>query len=199
MPGRILIVDDNVTRRITLAARLSGAFYEIQVAGTALEALELLEHWRPGMILIADELQCMPAGRFLRRLRADSRSAEITLLVVTAPGAHMGRAGLLSAGADDVISRSEPQEVFRARMRAQERARDVVNTLRLRGHELRPGPGRTDGPFPGRLPRQFHCPRRGELAGVAPRLRGPSGLQDGVHRYRRAARGRRPRRPAGPP
>ncbi|MBR9765013.1 MAG: diguanylate cyclase [Rhodobacteraceae bacterium] len=159
MSGRILIVDDNVTRRITLAARLSGAFYEIQVAGSAQEALELLEHWQPGTILIADELQCMPAGRFLRRLRADSRCAEVSLLVVTAPGAHMGRAGLLSAGADDVIPRSEPQEVFRARMRAQERARDVVNTLRLRGPDLRlPGLAEPLGRFQGVSRASFIAP-----------------------------------------
>ncbi|SNY57076.1 response regulator receiver modulated diguanylate cyclase [Pseudooceanicola antarcticus] len=159
MPGRILIVDDNVTRRISLAARLSGAFYEIQVACTALEALELLDHWQPGMILIADELESMPTGRLLRRLRVDARAAEVTLLVVTAPGAHLGRSGLLTAGADDVIARNEPQEVFRARMRAQQRAREVMNTLKLRGNDLRlPGLSESRARFPGVARASFIAP-----------------------------------------
>ena len=136
MPGRILILDDDVTRRITLAARLSGAFYEIRLADTLEEALAQVAEWQPAMLLVADDLARAPAAGVLRRLRATPRLAEAALLVVTVPGAHMGRSDLLVAGADDVIARSEPQEVFQARLRSHDRARELLQTLKPRGAAL---------------------------------------------------------------
>ena len=144
MPGRILILDDDVTRRITLAARLSGAFYEIRLADTLEEALAQVAEWQPAMLLVADDLARAPAAGVLRRLRATPRLAEAALLVVTAPGAHMGRSDLLVAGADDVIARSEPQEVFKARLRSHDRARELLQTLKPRG-AARALPGLAEG------------------------------------------------------
>ncbi|MGI3166212.1 diguanylate cyclase [Pseudooceanicola sp. 200-1SW] len=136
MPGRILILDNDMPRRITLAARLAGAFYDIRLAEGLDEALAQAADWGPGMVLVADDLARAPATGVLRRLRATPGLAEAALLVVTAPGAQTGRSDLLVAGADDVIARSEPQEVFQARLRSHERAREVMDTLRPRDSAL---------------------------------------------------------------
>ncbi|KAA2316323.1 diguanylate cyclase [Pseudooceanicola sediminis] len=135
MPGRILILDDNMTRRITLAARLSGAFYDIQVASSDAEAEAIIGNDRPGVILVADELACISATVFIRRLREDPKHANTTIFVLTAPGAQNGRADLLTAGADEVLPRSEPDEVFRARLRSHDRSRDMIDALRMRNED----------------------------------------------------------------
>ncbi len=135
MPGRILILDDNMTRRITLAARLSGAFYDILVASSEGEAHAIIDKARPGVILVADELVCQPAVAFIRALRADPEHRSTTIFVLTAPGGQNGRADLLMAGADEVLPRSEPDEVFRARLRSHERSRERVRTLQMGGDE----------------------------------------------------------------
>ncbi|MBT9383448.1 diguanylate cyclase [Pseudooceanicola sp. CBS1P-1] len=133
MPARILILDEHVTRRITLAARLSGDFYDIQVAASPGEALALARHWHPQVVMLAEDLRLMPSGRFIQSLRADPLLSEVTIFVITAPGAQVGRTGLLAAGADEILSRAEPEEVFRARLRAHDRARDTLETLKFRG------------------------------------------------------------------
>lgn len=156
MPGRILIVDDDVTRRITLAARLSGAFYDIRIAGSDEEAFALMQQWKPGVILVSDQLSAPTVRDFLQRIRQDSRCSDTIIFVVTAAWAQTNRAELLSQGADDVIPRSEPDEVFHARLRSHERARAMVEALQLRGDggDTPPMPGFSDATmdFTGRIP-----------------------------------------------
>ncbi|QPM90091.1 GGDEF domain-containing response regulator [Pseudooceanicola algae] len=156
MPGRILIVDDDVSRRITLAARLSGAFYDIRIAGSDEEAFALMQQWKPGVILVSDQLAAPPILSFLRIVRKDPRCSDTTIFVVTAAWAQGGRAALLAAGADDVIPRSEPEEVFHARLRSHERARAMIEALQLRGDDgdTPPLPGFFEAPahFPGLIP-----------------------------------------------
>ena len=124
MSGRILIVDDVATNRIVYRARLVAAFYDPSLAVDGESCLAAAVDQRPDLILLDLCLPDMPGNEVLRRLRADPRTHDIPVIVLTGALDCETRLAAFSAGADDVIVKPASDQVLLARVR---------NLLRARG------------------------------------------------------------------
>jgi two-component system cell cycle response regulator len=133
MSGRVLVVDDVATNRILLQARLAGAFYDPVLAADGSECLACAVEQAPDLILLDLGLPDLPGQEVLRRLRADPRTRDIPVIVLTADGSSAARLGAFSAGADDVISRPASDAVLLARVRNLLRARGVAGLTPVEG------------------------------------------------------------------
>jgi two-component system cell cycle response regulator len=123
MSGRVLIVDDVATNRIVYRARLAAAFYDPLLAASGAECLARAVDLRPDLILLDLDLPDLPGQEVLRRLRADPRTRDIPVIVLTAHGDCAARLSAFSAGADAVIVKPAGDEVLLARVRNLLRAR----------------------------------------------------------------------------
>lgn len=126
MSGRILIVDDMATNRIVYRARLAAAFYDPVMVNDGSGCLALaqgLPDQRPDLILLDLCLPDMPGQEVLRRLRADPRSRDIPVIVLTAARDPAARLAAFAAGADDVIEKPAADRHLLARVRNLLRAR----------------------------------------------------------------------------
>jgi two-component system cell cycle response regulator len=150
MPGRILIVDDIPTNRILLRVRLSAAFYDVLQAGTGAEALEVLAHHTPDLVLISARLADCDALALCRRITsltgpdagddisrpslpgADPRPARPPVLMLTAQTDPRLRLAALAAGAEDVLAFPLDDLLLQARLRSLMRVGDAVQETHLR-------------------------------------------------------------------
>jgi CheY-like chemotaxis protein len=80
--GRILVVDDEVDIRESLRDALEDAGYEVLVAADGREALALLVQ-RPCVVLLDLIMPVMSGGELYTAMKADSRYADIPVLVST--------------------------------------------------------------------------------------------------------------------
>lgn len=137
MSGKILIVDDVATSRIVLKVQLSASFYNIVVAESGARAIELARREQPDIVILADTLADMPVADLLGALRTHPSTAWSTLIVNCQSFDRIRRARLLSAGADDIFARGQPEVLLLSRLRSLLRARGTEDELRMREGTLR--------------------------------------------------------------
>jgi CheY-like chemotaxis protein len=81
--SRALVVDDDPDQRLLLSSLLESSVEEIRTAADGQQALELLEEFEPGVILLDLVMPRMDGMTFLRALRENPRWARTPVLVVT--------------------------------------------------------------------------------------------------------------------
>ncbi|WP_163849376.1 diguanylate cyclase [Pseudooceanicola aestuarii] len=113
MPGRILVLDPDLTSRITACATLTGAFYDVMAAASIAEASRTLADHDSAMVIATGTGDPSSA---CGALRAHPRLGQ-HLLVVDAP-APASTASCIAAGADDVIDLAADPEGALARIAA---------------------------------------------------------------------------------
>lgn len=84
MPGTVLIVDGLATNRIVLKVKLSAAYFHVEQAGSAAEALTLIAHDRPQAVLVTDGLPDSSACDLVRDIHALPGCDRLPVLVLTA-------------------------------------------------------------------------------------------------------------------
>lgn len=84
MAAAILIVDDNATNLKLAKVILVAAGYQVRTAIDAEEALALLGQFQPALILMDIQLPGMDGLELTRRLKADYKTADITIVALTA-------------------------------------------------------------------------------------------------------------------
>lgn len=132
MPGRILVVDDVATNRIILKVKLASAAYEVLQAGGGAEALRMAQRDRPDLILLDSAMPDLDGLEVCRRLKADKRTAEIPIIMVTARDDPASRIAALEAGAEDFMSKPLDDIGLLARVRSLLRASGIASELALR-------------------------------------------------------------------
>src|SRR6266498_2256822 len=113
----ILIVDDEPLGRETLASLLRGQRYLLVFAREGAEALAQAAALPPDLILLDVMMPSMDGFEVCRRLRADSRLAEVPIILVTALDDRDSRLRGIEAGADDFITKPFDRTELRARVR----------------------------------------------------------------------------------
>ena len=141
MACRVLIVDDVPTNRIILKTKLAAACYEVDQAADGTEALARIAEHPPDLVLLDYAMPGLDGIAVCRALRADSRRAELPVIMFTATGDENTRLAALRAGADDFLTKPINDAVLLARMRNLLRMRDRAN--RLAEFEMEP-PGLAD-------------------------------------------------------
>ncbi len=108
MKGRILVVDDEANIRSALAKLLSKFGHSVESAGTAQEALHLLQPGRYRVVLTDLRMPGTDGLSLLRQVKAADRSVEV--IVMTAFGTVDTAVEAMREGAYDYIEKPINQE-----------------------------------------------------------------------------------------
>jgi two-component system NtrC family sensor kinase len=129
-PRRILAVDDSATYLHEVAEALRGEGYDVILARSGEEALELLAVQSVDCILLDLAMPGLGGQETCRRVKATPLLRDIPLVMLTAREDRQSMIEGLGAGADDFIPKSSDLEVLRARVRAQIRRKQFEDENR---------------------------------------------------------------------
>jgi two-component system NtrC family sensor kinase len=135
-PKRVLTVDDSETYLQTLAEALRGDGYEVVLARSGEEALELLAVQPVDCILLDLMMPGIGGQETCRRVKAAPATREIPIVMLTALEDREAMIEGLGAGADDFIAKSSDFEVLRARLLAQIRRKQFEDENRMIREQL---------------------------------------------------------------
>ena len=132
MTARILVVDDVELNVRLLEAKLSNEYFEVIAADNGPLALELAENELPDIILLDVMMPRMDGLEVCRRLKANPRTIDIPVVMVTALSDIADRLRGLEAGADDFLTKPVNDTALFARVRSLVRLKRMMEELRLR-------------------------------------------------------------------
>lgn len=149
MSAAILIVDDEVNLRKTLAEILRARGYAILEADDGSTAVELLRDATPDLIFSDWKMPEMGGEEFLRYLRGQSRLASIPVIVITAFGSSHSAIEAVRLGAYDFVTKPfDLDEIMVTVERALDHSslnREVIRLKAQEGHRQSAGAGRLIG------------------------------------------------------
>ncbi|HXX68966.1 MAG TPA: response regulator [Polyangiaceae bacterium] len=118
-PMRILAVDDSPTYLDELATVLRGEGYDVVMARSGQDAIDLLALQPVDCILLDLVMPGLDGHETCRRIKAAPVVRDIPLIMLTAVEDRTAMLDGFSTGADDFISKSSEVDVLKARVRAQ--------------------------------------------------------------------------------
>jgi CheY-like chemotaxis protein len=108
---QILVVEDHPIN-VKLVRLLLQQCYEVVTAGDAEEALQVLQHSRPDLILMDVQLPGMDGLELTRRLKADPRTRGIVVVALTAYAMKGDEDKALAAGCSGYITKPLDTKTF---------------------------------------------------------------------------------------
>ncbi|WP_416238212.1 response regulator [Streptomyces mutabilis] len=109
--GRVLVVDDNKVIRQLIRVNLELEGFEVVTAGDGAECLEVVHQVRPDVVTLDVVMPRLDGVRTAARLRADPRTRDLPIAIVSACTQYEIDAGF-DAGADAFLSKPfEPAEL----------------------------------------------------------------------------------------
>jgi two-component system cell cycle response regulator len=132
MTARILVVDDIPANVKLLEVKLTAEYFDVVTAPDGPRALELAHSEAPDLILADVMMPGMDGFELCRRLKADSETAHIPLVMVTALSDVSDRVRGLEAGADDFLTKPVNDIALFARVRSLARLKQMMDELRVR-------------------------------------------------------------------
>jgi two-component system, OmpR family, phosphate regulon response regulator PhoB len=139
---RILVVEDEVAIQELLRYSLEQSAFEVVVVDSAEAAMSEINGQLPAMVLLDLMLPGMSGVTLAKRLRGETRTRELPIIMVTARADEADRVQGLDLGADDYVSKPfSPKELI-ARIRAVLRRRAphlAGDPVEINGVRLDPG------------------------------------------------------------
>jgi two-component system NtrC family sensor kinase len=135
-PKRILAVDDSLTYLHELAMLLRGEGYDVVMARSGEEAIEMLSVQSVDCILLDLLMPGIGGKETCKRIKQSPLVRDVPLIMLTALEDRTSMLEGLSIGADDFISKSNEFEVLNVRVRAQMRRRQFEDEHRRIREEL---------------------------------------------------------------
>lgn len=123
---RILLVDDEASIQRSVGPLLRSRGYEVEIAGTGAQALEMYEQCKPALIVLDLGLPDIEGTEVCRRIRATS---QVPIVVLSARGAETDKVNALDLGADDYVTKPFGPEELLARIRVALRRAGSENTV----------------------------------------------------------------------
>ena len=126
---RVLVVDDEAGIRRTMAANLRARGYDVDLAETGEQALQLAARHHPDVVLLDLGLPGMDGLAVIDGLRGWT---QVPIVVLSARGSERDKVAALDAGADDYVSKPFGMDELLARLRAATRRAaptDAVATI----------------------------------------------------------------------
>lgn len=115
----ILVVDDNAMNRDMLSRRLERKGYQVQVAESGEQALEMLAAQRFDLVVLDWMMPGMSGIDVLRKIRAERAPIELPVIMATAKSEADDIVEALKAEANDYVTKPLNFEVVHARIRTQ--------------------------------------------------------------------------------
>ncbi len=141
MTANILVVEDEPAIQELLAYNITQCGYRALQALDAASAMTHINRALPDLILLDWMLPGSSGVELARRLRADQRTRNVPIIMLTARGDERDKVMGLEAGADDYITKPFSPRELMARIRAVLRRRTPEmseETVALKGLELSP-------------------------------------------------------------
>src|SRR5207237_1058513 len=132
MSARVLVVDDVEANVKLLEAKLSSEYFDVLSAYNGRTALEIADSELPDVILLDVMMPRMDGFEVCRRLKANPRTADVPVVMVTALSDVANRLRGLEAGADDFLTKPVNDIALFARVRSLARLTRMMDELRLR-------------------------------------------------------------------
>jgi two-component system cell cycle response regulator len=105
MTARVLVVDDVDANVKLLEARLTAEYFEVRTARSGPEALHICARERADVVLLDVMMPGMDGFEVCRRLKAEPRTQDIPVIMITALDQPSDRVKGLEAGADDFLTK----------------------------------------------------------------------------------------------
>jgi two-component system, cell cycle response regulator len=132
---RLLVVDDDDLVRTRLANLLRASQFEVEVAASGNEALQIM-NVRPCQVLLTDwQMPDMDGLTLCRRVRAEQRESYIYVLMLTVRDNKKDLLEGLAAGADDYVVKGGSVDELLARLEVARRITHVEHSLRASNRE----------------------------------------------------------------
>jgi len=150
---RILVVDDEEDLLELVRYNLSKEGYQVECVGSGEDALKAARRQPPDLIVLDLMLPAVDGLEVCRRLKADAKTRDVPIVMLTAKGEDSDMVAGLERGADDYIAKPFSPRVLAARVRALLRRHEArVQAERettIDVHELSIHPGRHEAKLAG--------------------------------------------------
>lgn len=114
--GRILVVDDEQDIANMLKIYFTGQGYDVEVANRGGDALDIVQHQLPQLIILDIMLPDMDGYALCKTLRTQTRTKHIPVIFLTQKDERSDRIAGLELGADDYITKPFDIEELRLRI-----------------------------------------------------------------------------------
>jgi two-component system, OmpR family, phosphate regulon response regulator PhoB len=148
MQANILVVEDESAIQELIAINLEQAGQRASRAGSAEQAMEMIQLELPDLILLDWMLPGQSGIEFARRLRGESRTRKVPIIMLTARGEEEDKLRGLETGADDYITKPFSVRELQARIKAvlRRRAPEITDdVIEYHGLKLDPASHRITG------------------------------------------------------
>ena len=141
MQSTILVVEDEPAIAELLSVNLGFAGHKVMIAGDAEAAMAMIATELPDLVLLDWMLPGMSGVRLAKKLRAEDRTRDVPIIMLTARTDETDKVEGLETGADDYITKPFSPKELMARIKAvmRRRAPQLTNdTVALGGLKLDP-------------------------------------------------------------
>ena len=132
MTARVLVVDDILSNVKLLEAKLAAEYFEVITASNGEQALARVAEELPDIVLLDVMMPGMDGFEVCRRIKANTKTAHIPIVMVTALDQPSDRVTGLDAGADDFLTKPVDDTALFARVRSLVRLKMMTDELRMR-------------------------------------------------------------------
>jgi two-component system cell cycle response regulator len=132
MSARILVVDDIAANVRLLEAKLAAEYFEVVTASSGPEALEIIERNAPDIVLLDVMMPEMDGFEVCTKIRANTKTRFLPVVMVTALSDPSDRVRGLEAGADDFLTKPVNDLALFARVRSLVRLKMMMDEWRMR-------------------------------------------------------------------
>ena len=138
MAATVLVVEDEPAIQELISYNLQQAGHQPMRAGSAEDALNIMRHALPDLVLVDWMLPGLSGIELAKRIKSDKRTKTVPIIMLTARAAEEDKLTGLETGADDYITKPFSPRELNARVKAVLRRRapqmtdDVVEIHALR-------------------------------------------------------------------
>ena len=132
MTARVLVVEDVDANVKLLEARLTADYFEVRTARSGREALEICANERADVVLLDVMMPGMDGFEVCRRLKAETRTRHIPVIMVTALDQPTDRVRGFEAGADDFLTKPVDDVALVKRVRNLARLKMLTDEMLMR-------------------------------------------------------------------